>query len=612
MPSVFFGFSIGRALRYWNMPYRRLCIVIILLAISIGGLLIEIFNLPQVYFFNHVWGYWPGPIYDESVQLTGSLFYFRGLTLFWVLLFWFLPNFLKDRQTQWIVLFSVIAIAFSYVYLSEAGIISPRTYLKQQLKGQVDTEHFEIYYDSSQYTDYEIQLIAREHEFHYQQITEKLDLAEENRKIESYLYGHPWQKKQLVGAKFTSYVPVWLDQDQLHIAKQQIKGSLKHELVHVMAKQFGNKLFNASWSIGLIEGLATAVDGGQSTTSTLNQIVYAEKPLPGTDEMEATLDPLGFYGGRSTVSYITMGSFVQYLLNNYPVNDFKKAYRSASISDSYNKALSELVAEWKESLKDTKLDSTDESQARQLFSIPSLFEKQCPHVVSAFGEAWDHYNYTWAQGDTAKALKHLTKAVGLRPQNLRVKSEWVYQSLKAGELYPVQFEAALQDSSAELQMLYADAFALDDEFAIAQNHVAKAAMLVNQQKNNELSDALATRTDLWQWKRYLELTYKNKKLEAEEFKRVYYRTKIRAIEKEITDKNPENLTIYSQSLLPLPIDEKYMLQYLSMIHHLGYNGEIELAEKWILKLQEENLRPRHKQLLSEEKGWINFLKGSIN
>src|SRR5699024_8322223 len=177
-------------------------------------------------------------------------------------------------------------------------------------------------------------------------------------KIESYLYANAQQKKRLTGAKFTSYVPVWLQQDQLHIAKQQL-GSLKHEMVHVLAKQFGNRMRNASWSIGLVEGLAVALAGDVSSRSTINQIVAAEKPWPNTAEMKHALSLLGFYGGRSTVNYTTTGSFVRYLLQNYPAAYFKKAYRTSDIDAAYPQSFAELVAGWHQVLAAAVVDSLD-------------------------------------------------------------------------------------------------------------------------------------------------------------------------------------------------------------------------------------------------------------
>ncbi len=50
VPSVLFGYSLGRLLRKWHLPYRRSFTVAILAFIAVGVLLVEFFNLPQVYF----------------------------------------------------------------------------------------------------------------------------------------------------------------------------------------------------------------------------------------------------------------------------------------------------------------------------------------------------------------------------------------------------------------------------------------------------------------------------------------------------------------------------------------------------------------------------------
>lgn len=267
-----------------------------------------------------------------------------------------------------------------------------------------------------------------------------------SQKIESYLYGHPWQKKKLVGAKFTSYVPVWLRQDQLHIARQQLAGSLKHELVHVMAKEFGNTLLNASWSIGLIEGLAVALSPDASPNSTIDQIVVSEKPYPTAAEMEQALSLLGFYGGRSSVNYTTAGSFVSFLLENYPVQKFKAAYRTGDVAGAFDIPIDKLVENWHRNLDTVTADSLDEETARRLFSLPSLFEKQCPHVLSELAFNLDRYLFFRAEKDTAQYLGHLEQAAELRPENMGLKTEWSFRNLEGGFADKVVQKASLQDS----------------------------------------------------------------------------------------------------------------------------------------------------------------------
>lgn len=612
IPSVFFGTALGRLLRTWKVPFGGLLTILILLGIAFGGLILEFYTYPQVYFFNHVWGGWPGPIYDETVQVSGSLLYYRLLTLLWICLLWVISYLRTEPTAKWIALALIAAMTALYVNLPELGIISPESYIQQQLGGERQSTHFRIYYDEGSYTDDEIDLLAKEQEFYFDVISNRLQLSRENfnQKIESYLYAHPWQKKKLTGAKFTSYVPVWLKQDQLHIAKQQLSGSLKHELVHVLSKQFGNRLLNASWSIGLIEGLAVAVAPDESDNSTIDQIVVSEKPFPGAEQMEHALSPLGFYGGRSTVNYTTAGSFVKYLLGNYPVSNFKQAYRSSEFSETYPQPFDELVEGWHDHLETVTVDSVDQRIARRLFSIPSLFEKECPHILSAFASHWDDYRYHLAEGDTANAVRSLDEAFLLKPENPFIKTEWTFRNLKQGSLDRVINGATLKDTLVDLQLLYSDAFRLSGNDTAARAHLNRGAELYNEAPGPDslLKAALNTRLDSLQWAYYLKLRYENELIEEEMYPELFYRTKILTIDTIIENEQWSKLITYSRLLAEFPVDSRYIDQYLDMLHLLGYLQQWELAEVWLAKLDALVKRQRHKERLQQQRNWIIFLK----
>ena len=256
-PSIFFGISVGRFFRLLRFPVPQFFTLFTLLFVGIGVILIEVFNMPQVYAYNHIWGFWPGPIYDQEITFPVSLIFFRVITFLWIWLMWMLPNWYHTRHQKKRISLVVVLLILSFYFRPELGINTPASYLQKQLNHTKETVHFRLYFDPDLYTDEEMDYWATRHEFHFNQIVEILDVDwPEGRKIDSYLYAHSWQKKKLVGAKFTSYVPVWLEQDQLHIAKEHLEGVLKHELVHVIAKQFGHEFFNASMSVGLVEGLA--------------------------------------------------------------------------------------------------------------------------------------------------------------------------------------------------------------------------------------------------------------------------------------------------------------------------------------------------------------------
>ncbi|TYP93826.1 hypothetical protein LX73_1539 [Fodinibius salinus] len=607
--GVYFGYAIGRLLRSFQLSFRRLLLTTILLALGIGIFLYEFFHYPQVYFFNHVWGVWPGPIYDETVKLTKPMVFFRALTISWILLLWHIPAFSQKRYAQWIVGLSAIALLFGYTQLTKQGVLTPRSYIQEQLGGHKTTEHFELYYDQRLYSEYEINKLAAEHEFYLQQITDALTLPSRGKsnKIESYLYGHPWQKKELVGAKFTSYVPIWLQQDQLHIAKQQTKSSLKHELVHVLAKRFGNRLFNGSWSIGLIEGLAVAIDGGSSSTSTIDQIVVSEQPYPTAKELQHSFSLLGFYGGRSGVNYITSGSFIRYLMNEYPISLLKEAYRTADIAASYGKDWQVLANGWHRHLDSISVDSADQQTASRIFRIPSLFEQACPHVLSNFAARWDEYRFLMASHDTTQALAALDDALAAADSVASVKIEWSFRQLVAGKFDKVNRVAALQDTTVEQHLLYADAFAMNGDIETARQYLRKARQLFNPKQDSLLKPGMQVRQDDWQWNIYRQLRYQNYWPDSVIFAKTNYHIKIRTLKKAIKEERWELVEQYGRQLLQVNPRKRYVDEYLLFIHELALQGNHKLAEQWRRVVSKLSLRRRQAEQLQNERGWLKFM-----
>lgn len=608
LPSVFFGYATGRLLRIWDISYRRLITVAVLIAVALGIFLYELFTYPQVYFFNHVWGGWPGPIYDEIVRMNEATVFFRLLTILWSILLWYFPSVNSGRLAKWIVGFAAVSLLIGYTQLAEFGVISPRSYLQHVLGGHKSAEHFELYYDRQLYSDYEVDLLAKEHKFYFDQIAGQLELSERDtsQKIESYLYGHAWQKKELVGAKFTSFVPVWLEQDQLHIAKQQIDHSLKHELVHVLTKEFGNKLFNASWSIGLVEGIAVAIDGGSSLTSTVDQIVVSEKPYPTAEELKYAFSPRGFYGGRSGVNYTTSGSFVRFLMKEYPIKNLKEAYRTGDFTGAYETDWKTLAEKWHQFLDTVEADTVDQQVARRIFSRLSLFEKECPHLVSDFGLAQDRYRFFLANRDTTQALDALDRALALSDSLPPIKAEWSYRNLKAGNPKKVQQTVLLRDSTVDLQLLYADAFAMTDNMERARPHLQRAEVLFEENPDSLLKPALATRQNDRQWSIYRQMTYHDNLPDSTIFSAAHPRTKIRSINKAIDHEKWQLVESYTQQLIDDSLRLNYFDDYLQLIHHLAFQGKEAFAKQLIGKLSDMPLRERYHERLQQQREWLTF------
>lgn len=607
IPSVFFGYAIGRLMRKFGLPFPKTLTTVILLLVAVGILVYEFFNFSQLYFFNHVWGGWPGPIYDETIQLDFSVIGFRFITFCWILILWFIPGLKADGTSRWLVGLAVAGLLVSYMQLVQMGIVSPDGYLQQQLGGVHQTEHARIYYDDDSFGNDEIRRIGEEIEFYIDQIKEALliDRPDSDHRIEIYLYAHPWQKKELVGAKYTSYVTVWREIPQIHIAKGQLEGSLKHEVVHAVTALLEEP--GLLPNVGLTEGIAVALDPDRSSRSTIDQLVAAQKPYPTKEEMESALSYWGFYTGRSAVSYTTTGSFVRYLIESHPPEYFVAAYETGNLTGSYPESLDELVRGWHRKLDSVEVDSSDRQRASEIFGRLSLFEKRCPHKIPRSSELFDQFLLYEAESDTTRALASLAELKELKTEEPLPKLLWLSWNLQTGNVEKIVQQADRADTLIEAQLFYSDAYQLNGQPQNAEEHLYRAVELASEKNDTTFDEQLAIRLDSLQWRYDFSVRYDHQALNVTDFRKAYYLTKIRSLRNAIEQEDVDLVNGYADLLYDLPTTMEYFSTYISIIHRLGYYRNFKTAEAWIQKLYGTDLGHRQRERLQQELEWINWL-----
>lgn len=606
-PSVLFGISSGRLVRKLFVPLPRVSTILLLLIFALGTFLIQFFTLPQVYFFNHVWGSWPGPIYDQTVEVTLPLVYFRLVTLFWSLLFWNIPNWKSTRTSKILVSSSALIIITVFFFRPELGLTSPRSYLQSELSTTIETKHFALYFDPEHYTREEMDYWAERHEFHFDQVRKVLAINwPDNRKIESYLYAHAWQKKTLVGAKFTSYVPVWLEQDQLHIAKEHLEGVLKHEIVHVLAKQFGNRVFNASWSIGLIEGIAEAIAKDASPVSTLDQIIAAESPLPTAREMSSALSLTGFYASASSISYTTAGSFVSYLIDQYPIEYLKSAYPGADIETFYPVSFDSLVAGWKQQLPISEVDSLDQQVSTMVFSQQSLFQISCPRASNPLLEQWDEIRLLEAKNDSAAALTMVNRLYEDYSNLAFIKQKWLNYQIRLGDPLTVVGAVAPDDSSFGFQLMKSDALFLAGSHTEAEALLAQLRKEKSSETDQNTEFSFEVRRDSLTWGIFVRARYLSDLPDPDTFDTMPAPLKWLLINRSLHLNEKETFISYIQRIQPADLTATWFDQQLSVIDRLVFLNSFSLAEQWLEALQKTTQRLRYKERLSEQREWLEF------
>ena len=417
--SIFFGYALGRAGRYLFPRKGRIISISIFFLFLAAGIAVPFFLFPQLYFFNHVFGYWPGAIYDESVTFPARLILFQIITLTWTGIFWMIPH-LKgaDHIIKGIFGLLLISLIINYVMMPRHGLISPESSIRASLGGYHQSQHFEFYYSKNDFNRQEIRFLANLHEFHFSELTDTLDVSwPEGKRISSYLYGDERQMQRNTGARGVSFVPVWQRSPQLHVRKAAVYHTLRHELVHVVAREFGNRMLNASWNIGLVEGLAVALAPASSTRLTPDQMVVANDAFFDKEQIINLFSFTGFYREPASVAYAVSGSFAATLIDKYPIEWFKKSYSASSLDYAYGDVLDDAVRTWHERLKPVSVTADEEKLAQAVFALPSIFDASCPRVYSRYEKHRDNWRFSMSERDTMSAILHLEHA-------LRIERDW--------------------------------------------------------------------------------------------------------------------------------------------------------------------------------------------
>ncbi|MCX6144265.1 MAG: hypothetical protein NTZ35_13700 [Ignavibacteriales bacterium] len=347
---------------------------------------------PQIFAFNPILGFFPGLTYDETLDVTGRLLVYRigtlALSYLVLLAAASLDRWRNNRGLQsfrstslpgrLLMVALAVAVAMLFFFSDWIGLSSSESSIQQTLGGRAETEHFVVFYPDTLIKGPRLEQVVQSHEFYYAQVARVLGVLP-GKKIHSYIYANPAQKGKLIGAANTDIAKPWLG--QLHINAGDVDVSLRHELVHVMAADFGFPLLKIGVNSGLIEGLATAVERVEyeEPVHRLAAMVFATGAAP---DIQSLFSLSGFMKAPAGVSYTLAGSFCRYLIDRYGMRRFKLLYKSGEYSILYGKPLPLLLQEWRRSLDRFRFSTGDLEKANYLFKRQSIFGKECARVIA--------------------------------------------------------------------------------------------------------------------------------------------------------------------------------------------------------------------------------------
>lgn len=487
--TVVFAVAMAYALSGTGWRFQHVMLTIVGLGIAVLGPLYDLGFHPQFYTYNHVFGGVLGPIYDEELAVRPGLFAFRGLTLLWALSLFLMGRWLRATTAARVASPArwacgagmgglLVLIALGYAFSASLGINTTAAQLQQQLGGHYRTTHFDIYYDPEALDAHEVKTLAREHVYRYAWLEEQLQMEGPER-VTSYLYPDSDTKARLTGARTTSIAPVWLSTPQMHMLHERFEATFGHELVHVFSRTFGMPVLNASWAVGLVEGLAVALEPPDGRPTPAEQ-VSAAALQSGTssdllaEQVASRLQPLGFWTGRGAVSYTTMGAFVQFLKDRYGSERLRAVYARANFEAVYGRSLEALAQEWAAALHERSLIARDAAAlVTQRFAQPSLFEQPCPHYVPPPRRAYRDGEAALAAGDTTAAADRFRAALHDRPQYADA-----HRALAQIRLAQGRAKAVIQqlDTLATTRRTPALAFSLGDAYVMSREPDAARRM----------------------------------------------------------------------------------------------------------------------------------------
>lgn len=380
LPSALLVAVLGRvvarlARRWWSSVAWWLALI----GASAVSTVWPLISGPQVFAYNHLGGFLPGPLYDEDLAVEAPLLWFRVATCALAL---GLSSLLARRRARAVVLLGVaVAIELGGTSL---GFRMNDAVLAERLGGVVETPELVLHHPRSM-TDEEVSRVLSDLRFRAAQV-ERFFGARAPGRVQVWWYRSPEEKQRLVGAAHTQFAKPW--RREVHInAMGYPNPVIKHELVHALAAPWGAPPFGVAASVfgllphvGVIEGMAVAADDPVDELG-LHEWAASMKQQGLLPDVASLMTPQGFYGAPPSRAYTIAGSFLRWLGETVGREQLRSLYRDGDFARAFGRPLPQLAAEYTAFLDGVALEPGAGSQASGRFRRGSLFDRPCAREV---------------------------------------------------------------------------------------------------------------------------------------------------------------------------------------------------------------------------------------
>jgi hypothetical protein len=375
---------------------------------SIAIALVHFHGTPAIFAYGHFFGFFPGTLYDEAIQIPTPLLTLRAVTLAFTVglacLFigHYDPRCRRIRlHAQGSILYGLsgmLGLGIAVAAETNGAALGHRTsveWIGQQLGRTLEGKRCRVVVPRELGRD-EAQRLTDDCDFRVEQMERVIGVTQRAR-VTAFFFRSPDEKRALMGAASTSIAKPWRNEVYL-----QLKGwphpALAHEIAHVVAGNLAPGPFRVAarldglWpEASLIEGMAVAAAWDADDGMTPHQWARAMVDLGLAPRVSALLG-VGFLGQPKERAYTLAGSFLRFIRDTKGSRAVRDIYRAGTV-DAIGESLEALETQWLAFVRSVPLPVEARALASHRFARGSIFSTVCPHQVANLRLA--------AQGDLA-------------------------------------------------------------------------------------------------------------------------------------------------------------------------------------------------------------------
>lgn len=451
--SMLWAALLGAALAAWRPKKRHAIPVFFLVFLGWAALdVLHIYRNPAIFAFNPFVGFFSGAIYDTVIVIDDRLLLYRLANVAQILTALTLVRAAWDtragRTTRaalarapgnryaWLALAAGSAFAF-WVARGRIGYEVSRFDVQAQLGHRVEDDRITLWYDGA-IPKAEALALLDGHRFRLHQLERALG-ARYPRRIESYVYATPDQKRLLMGAAQVYIAKPWLD--AIHLNRVPPEHSvIMHELAHVLLGLYADPPLRVPTTacvipqMALVEGAAEAFewDTGQLSPHEWSAAMRAARRAP---DLRGLLGADGFYAQASDKAYTLTGSFVRWVLDTYGRDKLPAIYRDGDFEGVLGQSIDRLVAGWEVFVDALAVPEDAAGLVTGRFNVPAIHKRPCGlDVARVEAEA---QRLTRAR-DLAGAREAYEQVVAWIPEDALKRRPFIDLAVASGDLEAIR------------------------------------------------------------------------------------------------------------------------------------------------------------------------------